>query len=322
MNDVEARAAHDFLLPVFDAEIARLRDAVGRVLAAHDAQRAGGRAPAKRANASAAAAPAAQPDDEAVHDLRVSLRRLRTALRPARRVYGKRRLEPVERALRHHARASGALRDEEVLRETMSALVLAPRVRADVTAWLARRRAKERARRKALVESVRADDGARFRARGSGPPEDRVPSVLDVLVNLSRLFVPKGRAPAADELGARALAAAAEAVIAASAVDPEDTHALHALRICFKRLRYTVELLAPLYGERAARIGASAAALQKQLGAVHDLDQAAGFVRRARSLPRSARAALLPALAARRARVIARAMAELAGALVVVRSVV
>ena len=165
-------------------------------------------------------------------------------------------------------------------------------------------------------------DGARFHARDAAPREERVPPVLDVLVNLSRLFVPRGRAPAASKLAARALTAAAEAVIAASAVDPDDGEALHALRICFKRLRYTVELLAPLYGDRAVRIGASAAALQKQLGEVHDLDQAAGFVRRARSLPRSARAALLPALDARRRRVIARAMAELAGALVVVRTVV
>src|SRR6185503_20707825 len=48
-------------------------------------------------------------DGEAVHDFRVALRRLRTLLRPARRVYGKKRLRAVAAELRRFAQATGEI---------------------------------------------------------------------------------------------------------------------------------------------------------------------------------------------------------------------
>jgi hypothetical protein len=82
---------------------------------------------------------AAQEGDEAVHDFRVALRRLRTLLRPARWIYGKKRVRRIADGLRAFAATTGELRDQEVLRETLGALALGDDVRAAVEAWLARR---------------------------------------------------------------------------------------------------------------------------------------------------------------------------------------
>ena len=84
-------------------------------------------------------------DPEAIHDFRVALRRLRTVLRPARRLYGKRRLEEIGGELRRFATASGDLRDAEVLRETLAGLDLPDAAQAGLHAWLHQRSRHERA---------------------------------------------------------------------------------------------------------------------------------------------------------------------------------
>src|SRR4051794_38610615 len=58
-------------------------------------------------------------DPEAIHDFRVAIRRLRSVLRPVRPVYGRRRMRALAEGLKRVADATGTLRDEEVLRETL-----------------------------------------------------------------------------------------------------------------------------------------------------------------------------------------------------------
>src|SRR5947207_3444206 len=65
---------------------------------------------------------AADGDPEAIHDLRVAIRRLRTLLKLSRKIFGRRHTDAVRRALAEVQRATGDLRDEEVLSETLSSV--------------------------------------------------------------------------------------------------------------------------------------------------------------------------------------------------------
>jgi CHAD domain-containing protein len=250
----------------------------------------------------ASGGPAGASDPEAIHDFRVALRRLRTALRPARAIFGKRRLREIGGELRRFAQASGALRDEEVLRETLTALAVSPRARAELDVWLVQRARQERTRRRQMVVLL-------------AHPLPGAPTLDDALVHLERRLGRRRH----EEIGARALAegaiAAASAAVAARAaeVSAADVAGMHELRILFKRLRYTAELFEPLLGERAAAIAKRAARMQKRLGELHDLDEALLRISRARTLSEPASAAVRRALLKARARSAERATRDLAG---------
>src|SRR5580698_1886995 len=99
-------------------------------------------------------------DDEAIHDMRVAIRRLRTLLKLARPVYGRFHADAVRLAFTAVHRATGTLRDEEVLEETLDAVAYdAP----PFLAWKMRRRARERALRRTVVARLRAGELTRAR---------------------------------------------------------------------------------------------------------------------------------------------------------------
>jgi hypothetical protein len=56
------------------------------------------------------------------------------------------------------------------------------------------------------------------------------------------------------------------------ALDPMNVEALHDMRIAAKRLRYVLELTAPVFGEGAERGAKQAKKLQDLLGEIHDCD--------------------------------------------------
>ena len=64
----------------------------------------------------------APEDEEAVHDLRVGIRRMRTFLRACVWLYRRSTVERLAGELRAVAQATNALRDEEVLVETLELL--------------------------------------------------------------------------------------------------------------------------------------------------------------------------------------------------------
>lgn len=284
MNEAAAppRQAHDLLAPALFALVTAVRRASARV---------------------AAPGRAAAPDADAIHDFRVALRRLRTWLRPAREVFGRRRLREIGGELRRFAQATGALRDEEVLRETLAALELPPRPRAELEAWLVQRARQERARRRGVVGLLRAGD-----APGA-------PSLGAALAQLERRLGRSRRVDlGAEALGASALAEALAAVQRRAGAPPElrDVAAMHALRIQCKRLRYLAELFAPLLGERGKTATKSAARLQKRLGELHDLDEALARIARARGLSAGTRWSVRRALDRARAAACERVGEELA----------
>jgi CHAD domain-containing protein len=278
--------APDLAIPAIGVLAERVRDGAARVLAAADAA----------------------SDPEALHDMRVALRRLRTVLRACRALLGCKRSAPVLAALRAIARASSALRDEEVLAQTLARIAREPGVPAAVAAplgrWLElRRRHRERLRRRVTALFAREDDGG-----------------LEAALAALAWLLADGpvRRPRLARFASRALALARRDLRAALPVRAADAAGLHRLRIRFKRLRYTAELLAQLHvTARAAApedldaLAHLCAALQTDLGAVHDLDQAIACVTRARALAAWPRVRLRAALVRERALVVGAALRRL-----------
>ncbi|MDC0680452.1 CHAD domain-containing protein [Sorangium atrum] len=300
-------SARDFLGPVLLSHIERVRADARRVVTGSEQ--------------------GAEPDAEAVHDFRVSLRRLRTLLKPARRIYGRRRLRPVAEGLREFARATGALRDEEVLRETLTALDLDEAARAAVAGWVAQRARREREARAHIVELLQQDrpddtgvaqadapaEGDTGATQTYAPAEGERLRLEPHLARLERrISRRKARKRGAEALARRAIGDALDDVRTLAASDPGDGAAMHALRIRFKRLRYSAETFSPLFGERAERTAKSASRMQRRLGQLHDADEALAQMTRAEALAPDARAAVIEALAAERARLAHKATEELA----------
>jgi CHAD domain-containing protein len=243
----------------------------------------------------------ASSDDEAIHDLRVAIRRLRTMLKLVRPVYGRFHADVVRRAFTDVQRATGDLRDEEVLEETLDLAAAHGHVAHDATydAWRRARRARERRLRRAVVAHLHTGELTRARALLKAlitlpvkPKRDRD------LPKFARKSVVSARARIEKKRDARV----------------EDAEALHDLRIAYKELRYTAELLHDAIPADLGALAEPAARFQKRLGEIHDVDVALATANRARSLAPQTRAGLLASLDALRAKRVGKYVAEMSPA--------
>jgi CHAD domain-containing protein len=233
--------------------------------------------------ASAAERVLATDDGSAVHDLRVALRRTRTVLEVGRPVLGPFLADAVKRCLRDVHKATGALRDEEVLLDLLSAVDVEA---SEVGGWIASRHRRERALRSQLRSLLR--QGALERGR----------RMLGALL----LFpIKPSRERRLLKFARRAMQESRREVDRRRLSPIEDTVGMHRLRIAYKRLRYNAETLAPALPPEIASIGQTAARLQARLGELNDVDVALACVRRARSLKPPAREALIASLVRLRA---------------------
>ncbi|MDI1451350.1 CHAD domain-containing protein [Polyangium sp. 6x1] len=277
--------AHELLAAALLALIADARAARERVLAISSSAIAG--------------APGGASDEEALHDFRVALRRMRTLLRVARELWRRKRLARIEGEIKYHAQSTGALRDEEVLRETLAALDLPPEARAEVGAWLVRR---ARATQKEHAEVTRLLRDGPSRRAPTLPNGKRIrPLERSFHALAARLDGDAPRLVPAVDLGHTVLDRAARDVVTWAARDVGDAEAMHELRIRYKRMRYTAELFAGPLGTAATRLAKHATRMQRHLGELHDLDQAIVTLSRARGLGAATKGAVLAGLRASRA---------------------
>lgn len=248
-------------------------------------------------------------DDEAVHDFRVALRRLRTILRASREVYGKKRIKRLEALAKEFGDATSALRDAEVLEDTLRAALLDNRARAAAATWLDTVKAKEGDLRHAAVALLEA------------------PGLEQLFADTRRVLADGPRSePLVSDYAERGFLAVRDGVRELLPVAPDDVERLHRLRIRFKRLRYTSEMLAqfmtvlsatdPIKKQRedaddlATRFSSAArdaARMQKELGLLHDADRALAVVSDA-DIPAADRAAMLTALTDLRRRLVERSL--------------
>ena len=234
----------------------------------------------------------ASSDDEAIHDLRVAIRRLRTLLKMARPLFGRWHADAVREAFAEVMRATGDLRDEEVLEETLEGVSAAPAF----SKWLGGRTARERKlRRNVLVRIARGD-------------LDRARLMLKALLVFP--FDPE-RNEDLSKFARRTVERARRVVEKGRDVAPEDTIGLHTLRISYKELRYSIELLSEALPLDARAMLDPAVVFQKRLGEIHDADVAIEVIRSARSLPEAVRDEALASLARVRAKRLAKYLREL-----------
>ncbi|MBI5067526.1 MAG: CHAD domain-containing protein [Deltaproteobacteria bacterium] len=203
-------------------------------------------------------------DEEALHDFRVALRRLRSALRAFAPLLGDLVPAPLRRELRELGRATGPARDAEVLHGWLSGLGDAvPERYRPARDWLAAR-----------VEAARGEAYDQVE-------EGLVPRFAEAAPALAQRLAAGGAPGGATETFGASLAGLLRGHVLAvrealQAVEvPADAAEAHRARIEVKRLRY---LLEPLRGNARADAGEAVRglkALQEVLGQLSDAHQAA-----------------------------------------------
>jgi CHAD domain-containing protein len=276
----------------------------GKTTSAHDLVKPSAARLVERIRAAAIRVTTDRNDDEGVHDFRVGLRRLRTVLRASRGLYGKRRMRELEARFKQFGDATNALRDAEVLTDTVVSSPLVDTSETPVRAWLeARRRAADDLRDDAirlLRDDVLAGAFEDLRVAVHKRPDKDMP---------------------AHRFAARRLAAGRAGVAELLPIARDDVAGLHRLRIRFKRLRYTAEMLerfmkAVKGGKKRknapyARVAKHAQQMQKELGLLHDADVALETVAADGDLAPEHRAALTTALLELRGQLVDRCLERL-----------
>lgn len=233
-----------------------------------------------------------EEDDEAIHDMRVAIRRLRTLLKMSRSLFGRWHTDCVRRAYAEVMRATGDLRDEEVLEETLAGAA----THAAFAPWLDQRKTRESRLRHAVT--ARIERGELDRAR--------------LMLKALLVFpVDPGRDTDLARFARRTVERARRKVEGQRDVGPDDVLGLHDLRIAYKELRYSIELLSEALPIDARAMLEPATVFQKRLGEIHDVDVAIETVTQAKNLPSAAREEALATLAAVREKRIGKYLREL-----------
>lgn len=221
---------------------------------------------------------------DAVHQLRVASRRLRSALQAFRPLLDRTATDPLVDGLRELGRELAPARDAEVLHERISTgladlppeLLLGP-AQAQVTRHFARVEAEARA---AVLATLDSERHARLRA------------ALDALVEQPPLTKRAAR-PARKELPAlvaRTARRLEQAVRVATDPDAPDSHrdvAVHSARKAGKRLRYATEVAKPVVGKQATTFAKALKGFQTALGEHQDTVVARGALRELGALAHS-----------------------------------
>jgi len=193
-----------------------------------------------------------------VHDMRVEVRRLRSALRLFRKVLPIRAAPALKEDLRQLAQVLGRVRDMDVclLRLNKALCTLRAADRRRLAPCL--RCAREQAHR-ARTAATHWLTGARY-------------------TRFTRRFMrfmqtpPVRRGKKTAQAGRRYIRRRWQAVrrAGAAALHTPTEKNLHRLRILCKRLRYACEFFTGIYGQPAARLAARATDMQNALGIYHD----------------------------------------------------
>lgn len=203
---------------------------------------------------------------DAVHKMRVAVRRLRNALATYRPLFVREQTEPIRDELKWLAAELGEPRDAEVMRERLEEML------AEEPPEVVRGAGYQRMDEEMRAEYARAR-GRMLEALGS----DRYFALLDRLTELAAgpPWTAKAARPADSVLRTRVrhdykrLVGRVE--FADEAEDPgEREHRLHEARKAAKRVRYAAETITGVYGKPAKRFVKAMKRVQSRLGDHHD----------------------------------------------------
>jgi len=208
-------------------------------------------------------------DIEFVHRMRVASRRLRSALGLFVESLPRKKLPDWQKQIRRITRALGAARDTDVqidlLDKTLSGLA-----DARYKAGIERLRLRLRQRREQLQGDVA---NALDQLAASRVASEMEQTLRQDLVQ-ARLNQVKADSPYVYERAHAAIALRLEEFLAYESCvhRPEQVEELHAMRIAAKRLRYTMEVFAPLYEDNLKEPLKATREAQDVLGDIHDCD--------------------------------------------------
>jgi CHAD domain-containing protein len=205
-------------------------------------------------------------DIEALHNLRVATRRLRSALRDFAPVLRKRPLATVSKDLKKFGAALGAVRDLDVALSALEKLrkkTADKAVKAGIGKLIDERRANRERAQADLMETLAAsaidDLRKRFYAAIEESAQKKNKAKTISFTDAGRAAILKTLHEFCD--------------LSASLYAPHEVEKLHKLRICAKRLRYTLELFTACWGAAVAPFAEEVSRLQTYLGKVHDADE-------------------------------------------------
>lgn len=205
-------------------------------------------------------------EGEGVHDLRVALRRVRSALATWRPLLDREVTDPLREQLRDVGGRLGHVRDDEVVHARL--IELLDDEPADLALGDARRVVAEQA-------TLAADQGRRAALDIlRGPEHLALLGALQALV-AAPPWTARAEETAGDLVRSRLrkeVRRLRERVVEVEAADGPGprAEALHEVRKAAKRLRYAAEAAHPVAGARARRLRRGAASLQRILGEHHD----------------------------------------------------
>lgn len=200
-----------------------------------------------------------------VHDMRVAIRRQRSALRDFVQVINEKPLKRVKDDLKKIADSLGTVRDqdvsiialEELAAETDNASIKDGIGELIKELRTGRERAHSRLRK--TLASISIDE-----------LRDRFSTRIEDSLRQQELFSPGSLSEAGRTVIEARLWEFCE--IGTAIYEPFDGVQLHDLRIAAKHLRYSIELFAVCWGDEIAGFAAELAKLQSNLGEVHDCD--------------------------------------------------
>lgn len=197
-----------------------------------------------------------------IHDMRVAMRRARTALKIFSPCAPDNAWRPLRKELARIAGYLGAVRDLDVALELVTQLTANDHLPPENVEALLAELHDERDRHVAALRKVLS--------------QARTDEALAALAGAARLarrcVTPAARGPARDYLAAAILSSLKD-ILATADEDVTQLFAehLHQLRIAFKRLRYLCEFAQPLYRGALAEFIASFVTIQDCLGRHQDL---------------------------------------------------
>ena len=218
-------------------------------------------------------------DIEYIHRMRVASRRLRSAITLFEECLPRKKLPDWQKQVRRITRALGAARDTDVQIDLLDQVLRylqepsADEVDEDVRRYppgIERLRLRLRQRREKLQVDV---SGALDAWEASQVTEEMGQTLRQQLVQ-ARLSQVEPASPRVYQQAYLVTSLRLEEMLAydACVYHPEQIEDLHAMRIAAKRLRYTMEVFAPLYDDGLKQPLQTVREVQDVLGDIHDCD--------------------------------------------------
>ena len=206
-----------------------------------------------------------RPTEKAIHDLRVSTRRLIATLEIVRTILPGGPPSKIRRQLKRHLRAFSALRDLQVQMIAVRNLAIRfPALRPFLTVLVVRERLLLRqARREILAIRMQAME------QELATVENQLETLLadPIMRDASRQVV----------LGTLGRSFSRAATLKAGAMSGK-TNRIHRFRITFKRYRYTVEALQPLLPGARQKMLKAMNRYQTRMGGIQDVEVLIGMI--------------------------------------------